>query len=213
MRNVFFILLVSMIIATFGGCLKKNDQARIPQNSLGENVAGAKIVSPSAPRVRLRTTQGDIVIELFADMRQKTVQNFISLAESGFYNGVTFHRVIKDFMIQTGDPFSKDTDWSNDGTGGPGYTIEDEFRSDDDLTRGSVAMANTGMPNTGGSQFFIVTAPATPWLNGKHTLFGKVVEGMDIVEKIEQTPVNENDHPLEDVAIQTIDVLIDTDKI
>ncbi len=193
--------------------LKGGQSRSVSEKNEPEDVAGTKIISPATSRVRLVTTQGDIIIELFADSRPKTVQNFISLVESGFYNGVKFHRVIKDFMIQTGDPLSKDDNWSDDGTGGPGYTIEDEFGPDDALVRGSVAMANTGMPHTNGSQFFIVTAESTPWLNGKHTLFGRVVDGMDVITKIAGAAVSENDHPLEDIVIQTIEVVIDTDKI
>jgi len=193
--------------------LKGGQSQPVSEKNEQEDVAGTKIISPVTSRVRLVTTQGDIIIELFADSRPKTVQNFISLAESGFYNGVKFHRIIQDFMIQTGDPLSKDDNWSDDGTGGPGYTIEDEFRPDDALVRGSVAMANTGMPHTNGSQFFIVTAESVPWLNGKHTFFGRVVDGMDVITSIAGVAVNENDHPLEDIVIQTIEVLIDTDKI
>ena len=118
----------------------------------------------------------------------------MNLAQLGFYNNTKFHRVIKDFMIQGGDPNSRDDDWSNDGLGGPGYRFKDEFNSHL-LVRGSLAMANSG-PNTNGSQFFIVTASSTPWLDGHHVNFGQVINGMDIVDKIENLPVNENDHPV-----------------
>ncbi|HAZ16808.1 MAG: Peptidyl-prolyl cis-trans isomerase [Parcubacteria group bacterium GW2011_GWA2_43_13] len=211
-HTTFIVMLFFMTMSVFTGCLKGGQSQPVSERNEREDVAGTKISSP-APRVRLTTTEGEIVIELFAETRPKTVQNFISLTESGFYNGTSFHRVIKDFMIQTGDPLSKDDDWSNDGTGGPGYTIEDEFRSDDSLVRGSVAMANTGVPHTNGSQFFIVTAQSVPWLNGKHTLFGRVVEGMDVVDKIESAEVNGNDHPLENIVITSADVLVDSDKI
>ncbi len=153
----------------------------------------------------LKTNQGDIQIEFYGDKSPITVANFLKLARSGFYNGTKFHRVIKDFMIQGGDPNSKDDDWSNDGTGGPGYKFDDEF-NDEKLARGSLAMANSG-PDTNGSQFFIVTAPATPWLDGKHTNFGKVVKGMDVVGKIEDLPVNENDHPTTDAEIKSIELI------
>lgn len=153
----------------------------------------------------LKTNLGDIKLELFSDDAPNTVDNFIKLSKSGFYNGVKFHRVIKDFMIQTGDPNSKDNDWSNDGTGGPGYTFADEINSHK-LVKGSLAMANSG-PDTNGSQFFIVTAEETPWLDGKHTVFGKVIVGMDIVEKIELIEVNQNSHQVEDIVIESIEII------
>ena len=129
----------------------------------------------------------------------------MNLAQKGFYDGTKFHRVIADFMIQGGDPNSKDDDWSNDGMGGPGYKFKDEINTHK-LVKGSLAMANSG-PNTNGSQFFIVTAPATNWLDGRHTNFGSVVEGMDVVLKIEAVKVNENDHPIEDVVINSIELI------
>lgn len=150
----------------------------------------------------LETNFGDIEIKLFEDAAPKTVENFEKLAGEGFYDGVKFHRVIKDFMIQTGDPNSKDDDWSDDGQGGPGYSFEDEI-NEHKLVRGSVAMANSG-PDTNGSQFFIVTTDAAPWLDGKHTVFGEVLNGMDVVDKIEAVGTNENDHPLEDMVIEKV---------
>jgi len=153
------------------------------------------------PQATLKTNLGDIVVEFYAES-PKTVSNFVKLAEAKFYNGVKFHRVIKDFMIQAGDPNSKDDDWSNDGRGGPGYTFADEINQHK-LVRGSLAMANAG-PNTNGSQFFIVTAASTPWLDGKHTNFGQVIGGLEVVEKIAATPANANDHPLQDIVIKDI---------
>jgi len=147
----------------------------------------------------LETNLGTIKFKLFSDAAPKTVENFQTLASNGFYDGVKFHRVIKDFMVQTGDPNSKDDDWTNDGMGGPGYTFQDEI-NDYKLIRGRVAMANSGV-DTNGSQFFIVTKESTPWLDGKHTVFGEVIEGMDVVDKIEAASTNENDHPLEDIVI------------
>src|SRR6476469_6670336 len=126
----------------------------------------------------LHTNHGAIAVELFDDDAPKTVDNFLKLARDGIYNGVIFHRVIPDFMIQGGDP-------TGTGTGGPGYQFEDEF-NDHKVERGALAMANAG-PNTNGSQFFIVTTEATPWLDGKHTVFGKVTSGMEVVDTIEQT--------------------------
>lgn len=157
----------------------------------------------SVQEVVLKTTKGDITIELFPQRAPIAVANFLNLAKADFYDGVKFHRVIPDFMIQTGDPNSKDDDWSDDGTGGPGYTFADEVSPTDQLVKGTVAMANSG-PNTNGSQFFIITAESTPWLNGKHTIFGRVTEGMDIVDAISKVGRNEQDHPLQDVVIEEV---------
>lgn len=145
------------------------------------------------------TNLGNFSVELFEDETPITTENFIDLAEKGFYDGVIFHRVIDGFMIQGGDP-------EGTGMGGPGYTIEDEFV--DDLRfdgEGILAMANTGMPHTGGSQFFI-TLDKTPWLNGHHTIFGKVKEGMDVVRRIGHSETDMADRPLEDVVIKTIEI-------
>ena len=146
-------------------------------------------------KATMQTNQGAIEIELFDDDAPKTVENFKKLANDGFYNGVIFHRVIPDFMIQGGDP-------TGTGTGGPGYQFEDEF-NDHKVERGALAMANAG-PNTNGSQFFIVTAEATPWLDGKHTVFGKVTSGMEDVDAIEQTETDPRDKPLEEMRIESI---------
>jgi cyclophilin family peptidyl-prolyl cis-trans isomerase len=141
----------------------------------------------------LTTNHGDIVFELFDEDAPKTVDNFRKLAEDGFYDGLIFHRVIPDFMIQGGCP-------EGTGTGGPGYTFEDEFNQHK-VVRGALAMANAG-PNTNGSQFFIVTTPAAPWLDGKHTVFGEVTNGMDVVDKIEQLPTDARDRPQEEARIE-----------
>lgn len=153
----------------------------------------------------IKTNFGDITVKFYAKESPVTVNNFLNLAKAGFYDGVKFHRVMKDFMIQGGDPNSKDDDWSNDGTGGPGYKFQDEFNQHK-LVKGSLAMANSG-PDTNGSQFFIVTAEATAWLDGKHTNFGYVTNGLEVVEKIEKVKVNENDHPTEDVIINSIELI------
>ncbi len=153
----------------------------------------------------LKTNLGDITVEFYGTDSPNTVDNFLKLAQDGFYDGTKFHRVIKDFMIQGGDPNSKDDDWSNDGMGGPGYKFADEFNSHK-LVRGSLAMANSGA-DTNGSQFFIVTAAATPWLDGKHTNFGQVVKGMEVVDKIGNLPKNENNHPTEDATIDSIELV------
>lgn len=152
--------------------------------------------------ITLETNKGAIKVKLFNDKASKTVENFLKLSKENFYDNVKFHRVIKDFMIQTGDPNSKDDKWEDDGTGGPGYSFEDEI-NDVKLVKGKLAMANSG-PNTNGSQFFIVTAESTPWLDGKHTVFGEVIEGMDAVSAIENVQTNENDHPTEDMVINKV---------
>ena len=152
----------------------------------------------------LKTNFGDIKLELFNADAPQTVANFKKLANEGFYNGTKFHRVIPDFMIQGGDPNSKDGNWADDGMGGPGYSFADEINSKK-LVNGTLAMANSG-PNTNGSQFFIVTAASTPWLDNKHTAFGRVIEGMDVVSKIESLPKNQKDHPLQDAVIEEVKV-------
>jgi len=145
----------------------------------------------------MHTNHGPIELELHDDDAPKTVENFRKLAADGFYDGVIFHRVIPDFMIQGGDP-------TGTGTGGPGYTFEDEF-NDHRVVRGALAMANAG-PNTNGSQFFIVTIAEAPWLDGKHTVFGKVVSGMEAVDAIESQPTDGRDKPLEDAKIERIEL-------
>jgi cyclophilin family peptidyl-prolyl cis-trans isomerase len=152
----------------------------------------------------LKTNMGDIEIEFFGKEAPTTVENFVTLAKNGFFDGTKFHRVIKDFMIQGGDPLSKGDDKSMYGRGGPGYQFADE-QVNIKLEKGIVAMANSG-PNTNGSQFFIITADATPWLDGKHTPFARVISGMDIVEKIENTPVSENDIPVTAVVVTAVEL-------
>jgi cyclophilin family peptidyl-prolyl cis-trans isomerase len=145
----------------------------------------------------LSTNHGAIRLELFADDAPNTVGNFVKLAQEGFYDGVVFHRVIPDFMIQGGDP-------TGTGTGGPGYTFEDEI-NDHKVERGALAMANAG-PGTNGSQFFIVTADSCPWLDGKHTVFGRVREGMDVVDAISAVATGPGDRPREPVVIASVQV-------
>jgi peptidyl-prolyl cis-trans isomerase B (cyclophilin B) len=145
----------------------------------------------------MTTSEGDITIELFDADAPKTVENFTKLARDGFYDGLGFHRIIGDFMIQGGCP-------KGDGTGGPGYTFEDEFNAHK-IERGVLAMANAG-PNTNGSQFFLVTAEACPWLDGKHTVFGRVTDGMDVIVAIEAAPTDGRDRPVEPIGIVTLTV-------
>ncbi len=150
-------------------------------------------------KISIETNYGNMTAELYDDLVPKTAENFKKLAEKGFYNGTIFHRVIKDFMIQGGDP-------TGTGMGGPGYTIKDEFVSSLKHTKkGLFSMANSG-PNTGGSQFFI-TLVATPWLDGKHAIFGELKSGLDILDKIGNTATDDNDGPLKEVKIQKIAVL------
>jgi peptidyl-prolyl cis-trans isomerase B (cyclophilin B) len=143
----------------------------------------------------IQTNHGPIHVELFPDDAPKTVNNFVKLVNDGFYDRVIFHRVIPDFMIQGGDP-------TGTGSGGPGYSFEDEF-NDHKVERGALAMANAG-PNTNGSQFFIVTTEAAPWLDGKHTVFGRVTDGMDVVDTISELPRDARDKPHDDVVIESI---------
>src|SRR3954453_24058633 len=148
------------------------------------------------PTAILHTNHGDIEITLFEDDAPKTVENFLKLARDGFYDGVIFHRVIRDFMIQGGDP-------TGTGTGGPGYTFADEI-NDHKIVRGALAMANAG-PNTNGSQFFIVTKSAAPWLDGKHTVFGEVKSGMEVVDELEGLPTDARDRPRDDAKIEKLE--------
>ena len=145
----------------------------------------------------LNTSKGTIVIALFDDDAPKTVKNFTDLAQKGFYDGLIFHRVIEGFMLQGGCP-------QGTGTGGPGYTFEDEINQHK-VVRGALAMANAG-PNTNGSQFFIVTAEDCPWLDGKHTVFGEVTAGLDVVEAIDATPTDARDRPTTPVTIDSLTV-------
>jgi len=143
----------------------------------------------------IETNHGTIQLELFDEEAPQTVANFRKLASEGFYDGLVFHRVIGNFMIQGGCP-------NGTGTGGPGYTFDDEF-NEHLIVRGTLAMANAG-PNTNGSQFFIVTAEATPWLDGKHTAFGRVLDGMDVIDTIEAQPTDARDKPIDDVRMERV---------
>jgi len=145
----------------------------------------------------IHTNHGAIELELYDEDAPKTVENFVSLARDGFYDGVVFHRVIPDFMVQGGDP-------TGTGSGGPGYQFEDEF-NEHPVARGALAMANAG-PDTNGSQFFVVTADACPWLDGKHTVFGRVTAGMDVVDRISELPRDGSDKPLEPATMERVEV-------
>lgn len=167
-----------------------------------KTLPGQKDLCQQYKHALIKTNLGNIKVELYCDDSPITVNNFMNLAQKGFYNNTKFHRVIKDFMIQGGDPNSKGSDVSTYGTGGPGYKFNDEINQYK-LIRGSLAMANAG-PNTNGSQFFIVTKTATPWLDGMHTNFGYVISGMDVVSKIENLPTDANDRPQNNAVINEI---------
>jgi cyclophilin family peptidyl-prolyl cis-trans isomerase len=145
----------------------------------------------------LHTSAGAVTVELFDEDAPKTVDNFRRLAADGFYDGLAFHRVIADFMIQGGCP-------EGTGRGGPGYTFEDEI-NEHKVARGALAMANAG-PDTNGSQFFIVTADAAPWLDGKHTVFGRITAGMEAVDSIESVPTDSSDRPVEPQLIERVEL-------
>ena len=150
------------------------------------------------PGAVLNTSEGAVELELFAEDAPRTVENFTKLARDGFYDGLVFHRVLPDFMIQSGCP-------RGDGTGGPGYQFDDE-PSGHHVVQGALAMANAG-PNTNGSQFFIVTAEACPWLDGKHTVFGQVVSGQDIADRISRVERDSRDKPVDPVVIESVELL------
>jgi cyclophilin family peptidyl-prolyl cis-trans isomerase len=189
----FYAILVTFICA-----------ALVLSQSLGATRAYAADKKPKRPTATFETTMGNFKIELFNDLAPKTCRSFMDLAERKFFDGIIFHRVIDGFMIQGGDP-------TGTGTGGPGYTIPDEFGPG--LAHdapGILSMANAG-PNTGGSQFFITLA-ATPWLDGKHAIFGKVIEGMDVVEAIGKVKTGPTDKPITQVVINKLYISGDPEK-
>lgn len=178
-----------------------------PGNTDNQTEPGVSQTQTNAqPVVTMTTNMGVIKLELFADKTPNTVANFVKLAKTGFYDGTLFHRVIPNFMVQGGDPLTKSDpkNWNIHGTGGPGYKFADEIGPTNSNAVGTIAMANAG-PNTNGSQFFINVADNS-FLNPKHTVFGKVIAGMDVVNKIIAVETNENDHPLEDVKIEKVEV-------
>ncbi len=193
---VFSFLLLLLVFSS--GCAA-NESAKAETNTAGKQVADSKESVKNNPLAVFETSKGTFKIELFSDKAPLTAGNFITLAEKGFYDGQIFHRVIDGFMIQGGDP-------KGNGTGGPGYMIKDEFSP---LLKhnqeGILSMANAG-PNTGGSQFFI-TLQATPWLDGKHSVFGKVVEGISVVKAIGKVKTNGADKPLDNVVIKKVSIV------
>jgi cyclophilin family peptidyl-prolyl cis-trans isomerase len=203
-KNIFIVAILSLLAFGTFGCEQKtilDDNMKTATNGV---LSGQEDLYAKHEKVVIKTNYGEITVEFYGKDSPITVNNFLNLAKNGFYNGTKFHRVIKDFMIQGGDPNSREQDISTHGTGGPGYKFMDEINNHK-LVRGSLAMANSG-PGTNGSQFFIVTKEATPWLDGNHTNFGRVVSGMDVVTKIEDVQVGQNDHPIEDVVIESIEL-------
>ncbi|SDE66836.1 peptidylprolyl isomerase [Sporomusa acidovorans] len=190
---VIGIFAIVMVVAGCSGNSATTPQQteNTPQQTQTDNTAKKNSVA------LFETSKGNFRVELFEDKAPKTSRNFITLVNKGFYNGLIFHRVIDNFMIQGGDP-------KGNGTGGPGYTIPDEFHPDLKHAAGVISMANAG-PNTGGSQFFITLKP-TPWLDNKHAVFGKVIEGMDVVQAIGKVKTGTQDKPLEDVVIKKITI-------
>jgi len=223
MRKISSILAILFLSLAFSGCSPKETPAT---NNMGNNqsapttssrlnidssatssnrvIPGQEDLYQKYKEAIVKTNYGDITVEFYGDDSPITVNNFMNLASDGFYNNTRFHRVIEDFMIQGGDPNSKGKDVSSYGTGGPGYKFDDEFNNHK-LVRGSLAMANSG-PNTNGSQFFIVTKEATPWLDGVHTNFGRVISGMKVADKIESLETNESGLPAKDVIIKSIEL-------
>ncbi len=224
MKHYFLTAVMVMGVVTLAGCQKSetplsttsdyynygqeeiiiNQQQPMTDQTVAPDT-NEPTVLPATVTAIMKTNKGSITLSLDAKAAPATVENFVTLAKSGFYDGTKFHRVIKDFMIQGGDPLSKDESkkayW---GTGGPDYRFADEINSRK-LVRGSLAMANAG-PDTNGSQFFIVTLDATPWLDGKHTNFGQVTDGMDVVDAIENSPVGAGDKPLENIVVESITI-------
>jgi len=211
--------IVIAIIVVTGYNLNKKEEPKDPVSKVVQDLAQKKVENSSPEgninqekmntqqttidlnkkyQAKFKTNYGEFTISLFAKETPITVNNFVTLARKKFYDGLIFHRVIPDFMIQGGDP-------DGNGTGGPGYTFKDET-SPRKIVKGSLAMANAG-PNTNGSQFFIVTANETPWLDGRHTNFGEVVLGLDVVEKIGKVQTGQNDKPIKDVIINSIEII------
>jgi cyclophilin family peptidyl-prolyl cis-trans isomerase len=212
-------IVAGVLVVVFGAFFIYSQSSMQSSAPTASNTTIASSTAPAAPAIvstatttnnqnimsaTLHTSMGDITIEFYPAEAPKTVANFIKLAQSGYYDGTKFHRVIKGFMDQGGDPLTKDdskqAQW---GTGGPGYTIPDEISPSLTNVAGTMAMANTGQPNTGGSQFFI-NAVDNPSLNGGYTVFGKVTAGMDVVTAINNVPVDSSDRPLTPVVLQSI---------
>lgn len=206
-KNIIFTIIVIVFVVFMvwaGGRQAAAPTATPATNETAQNTTNTNNTKPMTTAT-ITTNKGVITLELFADKTPKTVENFTKLADEGFYNGTRFHRVIKGFMIQGGDPLSKDlamqARW---GTGGPGYSFADEIGADNSNVIGTISMANAG-PNTNGSQFFINTANNN-FLDTKHTVFGRVASGMDVVTAIENTKTGVADRPVEDMTVEKIEI-------
>jgi len=189
---IIIILLVITVGAYFLFFQRKEEENNVPEEK-------------ETMEAIIKTNLGEIKLELFLEDAPNTVENFKKLSNQGFYDGTRFHRIIKDFMIQGGDPLTKDVSLKDRwGTGGPGYAFDDEIHSNNYNDEGTISMANAG-PNTNGSQFFINTKDNN-FLDTKHTVFGKVIEGMEIVRQIEKIPTDASDRPTEDVIIENVEI-------
>jgi len=201
MKKIYIFLLIVFLFAVVTGCaiVSKPDETLTDKEDNNLTLSNNMIAT-------MQTNLGEIKIELFSSDAPKTVENFAKLAKSGFYDNVRFHRVIKGFMIQSGDPLTKDDSLKDKwGTGGPGYTFADEIHSNNHNVAGTISMANAG-PDTNGSQFFINTND-NDFLDSKHTVFGKIIEGMDVVRSIENTATEGPDRPVDDIIIESIKIL------
>lgn len=206
-KNIIKLTILIFSLFLFSACSTAiepeiNDNELMPEQE--NELLFENLYSEGYNQALIKTNHGDILVSLYGDLSINTVNNFLKLASDGFYDGTKFHRVISDFMIQGGDPNTKGDNEQSYGTGGPGYTFDDEI-NEKPLKKASLAMANSG-PNTNGSQFFIVTAESTPWLDGYHTNFGEVISGMDVVLAIESLETNHRDLPLQDVIIESIEI-------
>jgi cyclophilin family peptidyl-prolyl cis-trans isomerase len=200
------VILLGIILFLRSSLQEKKQNENLSQNeqtTFQQETSTTSVTTMNTTKALITTNKGNFELELWGEYAPKTVENFITLAESGFYNGVKFHRIIEGFMIQGGDPQSKDDELEDYwGTGGPGYTFADEIHSQNRNDIGTISMANAG-PNTNGSQFFINTAPNN-FLDTKHTVFGKVTSGMDVIMEIEKVDTFPNDRPIEPVIITNI---------
>jgi len=209
--NKFYILSILVILILVGAyfLFNQDTEEELTEEKEEEAVSNADniVTSPNINMMAIMQTNfGEIKLELFSSDAPKTVENFVNLAKEGFYDGTKFHRVIKDFMIQSGDPFTKDNSLKDKwGSGGPGYTFADEIHLNNHNVIGTISMANAG-PNTNGSQFFINTDDNN-FLDTKHTVFGKVVDGLNIVRKIENVATEGPDRPIDDVIIESIKII------
>lgn len=198
-------IIIIVLLVAAGIIIGLNLNSYLEKKSISKNNNMPESNTTLPTQAVIKTNLGDITVKFYNADAPKTVANFIKLASEGFYDGLKFHRVIKDFMIQSGDPLTKDNSLKNRwGTGGPGYQFDDEINSHK-LVAGSLAMANSGH-DTNGSQFFIVTAVSTPWLDGQHTNFGEVISGLEIVKMIANAPTEGPNRPIDDIVINSVEL-------